>query len=112
MVAGEGVVGAAPFLGEGGPVDLCAFGSDCGSDGGGGRGGGGGVEGFKGMPLEIFDDGFAPIDDGAENLVRVQLRSGGEGGGGSGLTSKRSAFGRGLWLLVAMGDSSAVQKHA
>ena len=78
MVAGEGVVGAAPFLGEGGPVDFCAFGSECGSDGGGG----GGVEGFKGTPLEIFDDGFAPIDDGAENLVRIRLRSGGGGGVG------------------------------
>lgn len=38
----EFVVGAAPFLGESGPVNLCAFYSDCGRDGAGD-----GVEGLR-----------------------------------------------------------------
>ena len=63
LVAREVVVGAAPFLSEGGPVNLCAFCSDCGGDGAGG-----GVEGFRRPALEVFSHGFTPVDDGAEDL--------------------------------------------
>ena len=70
LVAREFVVGAAPLLSEGGPVDFCALDSDGGSDGRGA-----GVEGFEGPPFEIFGNGFAPVDDGAEDLRGIRLRS-------------------------------------
>lgn len=63
LVAREVVVGAAPFLSEGGPINLCTFYSDCGGDEAGR-----GVEGFRRPPLEVFSYGFTPVDDGAEDL--------------------------------------------
>lgn len=94
LVARELVIGAAPFLSESGPVDFCAFDSDCGSDGRGA-----GVESFDRPPLEGFGYTFTPVDDGAEDLDRVRLRI---RGGCSGLASKSSAFGRGFCPLLVM----------
>ena len=68
LVAREFVVRAAPFLNEDGPVDLCAFHSDCGSDGRGAR-----VEAFERSPFEVFGNGCTPVDDGAEDLSRIRL---------------------------------------
>ena len=92
LVAGEFIVGGAPFLSEGGPVDFCAFHSDGGGDGRGAR-----VEGFEAAPFEVFGHGCAPVDNSAEDLNRVRLNI---RGGTSGLASKSSAFGRGFWLLA------------
>lgn len=94
LVAGEFVVGGAPILSEGGPVDFCAFHSDGGGDGRGGR-----VEGFEGPPFEVFGNGGTPVDDGAEDLNRVRLNI---RGGRSGLASKSSAFGWGFWPSALM----------
>ena len=69
LVAREFVVGAAPLLSEGGPVDFCTVDSDGGSDGRGA-----GVEGFEGPSFEIFGNGLAPVDDGAEDLSGIRLR--------------------------------------
>lgn len=63
LVVREFVVGAAPFLSEGGPVYLCAFYSDCGRDRAGG-----GLEGFERPTFEVFSHGLTPVDDGAEDL--------------------------------------------
>lgn len=95
LVARELEVGAAPFLSESGPVNLCAFYPDCGRDGAGG-----GVESFRRPLLEVFSYGFTPVDDGSEDLDTFRLRLREEGR--SRLTSKSSAFGWGFWLSVSI----------
>lgn len=100
LVAREFVVGAAPFLGKGGPVDFCAFDPDGGGDGRGAR-----VEGFEGPPFEVFGHGCTPVDDGAEDLSRVRLSV---SGGRCGLASKSSAFGWGFWSLGFMSPCPAI----
>ena len=100
LVACEVVVGAAPFLSEGGPVDFGAFQSDCGSDGRGA-----GVEGFERPPFEVFGDRAAPVNDGAEDLRRVRTWI---GGSKSGLASKSSAFGGAIWSSALISPYSVV----
>ena len=91
--AREGEVAGAPLLGEGGPV--------CGGEvggaeaDGGGEGGGGGGEGVRGVREEGVRYGFAPVDEGAEDVEEEGFGRVGEGHGGLGC----DGLGSGGWGL-------------